>query len=97
MVHNYTQLHNYQKHIHIERYRSTGNAIKIFHSNRMSMRMNLQWTMKELVDHSKARCSSNQKYNPDKEMMKIVILKSGCNLPWSDFQIDGFENCSKSF
>ena len=28
--------------------------------------------------------------------MKSVIMKCGCNLPWSTFQIDKFKNCSDS-
>ena len=52
----------------------------------------LQWTIKERVSNS--NCNGDQNYNPDEEMMKAITLKSGCNLPWSNFQIDRFNYCS---
>ena len=40
-----------------------------------------------------AKCNPNEDYIPDKEIEEIVIRQVGCNLPWSQFELEGLKTC----
>ena len=53
----------------------------------------LQLTEKEVISSPNAECNDDKEYNPDREMTSLITKKIQCNLPWSNFQMDHFDDC----
>ena len=53
----------------------------------------LQLTEKEVISSPNAKCKDDKNYKPDREMTSLITTKIKCNLPWSNLQMDHFEDC----
>ena len=41
-----------------------------------------------------SNCTSQEGFNPDEEMTKLISQKINCSLPWSSFKIQGLKECN---
>ena len=70
---------------------------KIYNVNvspyRIEVNKLLQLTEKEVILSPNAKCKDDKNYKPDREMTSLITTKIKCNLPWSNLQMDHFEDC----
>ena len=61
--------------------------------HRIQVQKLLQLTEKEVILSPNAKCKDDKNYKPDREMTSLITTKIKCNLPWSNLQMDHFEDC----
>ena len=61
--------------------------------HRMEVTKLLHLAEKEVISSPNAKCNNDKEYNPDREMTSLITKKIKCNLPWSNLQMDQFDDC----
>ena len=50
-------------------------------------------TEKTCISKEIAKCVKDKSYNPDRAIMKQITEQINCSLPWSQFKLEGMEDC----
>ena len=53
----------------------------------------LQLTEKSHISKEEEKCIIDENYNPDKEIIKLILNQIKCTLPWSEIKIEGMKQC----
>ena len=59
----------------------------------MLYQKDLQLTDKSLISKEGRECITDENYNPDKEIMKLISKQINCTLPWSKIKFEGMKEC----
>ena len=59
----------------------------------MLYQKDLQLTEKSLISKEGRECITDENYNPDKEIMKLISKQINCTLPWIEIKFKGMKEC----
>ena len=59
----------------------------------MLYQKDLQLTDKSLISKEGEECITDENYNPDKEIMKLISKQINCTLPWIEIKFEGMKEC----